>query len=89
METTQVMQNLKPNVRTAVRIAIELNETFLGNFHTERLQKSYPDVIRLALSKGLKFSLGSDAHRIEDIGRRERICSVSDTLRLSAANFLV
>jgi HisJ family histidinol phosphate phosphatase len=58
------------------RVAIELNETFLGNFRTEKLQKSYPDVIRLALSKDLKFSLGSDAHRIEDIGRRERICSL-------------
>lgn len=70
-------------------ISIELNDNAVGRFATERLRKSYPDVIRLALEMGLKISLGSDAHRLDDIGRRDYIAGIIDTLGLLETDIYV
>ena len=70
-------------------ISIELNDNAVGGFATERLRKSYPDVIRLALEMGLKISLGSDAHRLDDIGRRDYIAGIIDTLGLLETDIYV
>jgi HisJ family histidinol phosphate phosphatase len=49
-------------------VAMEVNENMLGRLSNERLRESYKDVIALALSIGLKISLGSDAHSLDAIG---------------------
>lgn len=64
-------------------ISIELNDNAVGRFATERLRESYTDVIRLAIEMGVKISMGSDAHRLDDIGRRDHIAGIIDSLWLS------
>lgn len=63
-------------------VAIELNESLLGRFATERLAKSYLDVIRLGLAKGLKISIGSDAHNIDNIAQYPNIRRVQTEIGL-------
>ncbi|MDD2710950.1 MAG: PHP domain-containing protein [Verrucomicrobiae bacterium] len=68
-------------------VAIEINDNVLHRFETERLRKSYLDVLRLGMEKGLKFSIGSDAHQIEDIGNRSRILAAAQSLGLHPSHF--
>lgn len=49
-------------------VAFELNEAVLNRLSDERLRESYKDMVALALSTGLRISLGSDAHSLDAIG---------------------
>jgi HisJ family histidinol phosphate phosphatase len=53
--------------------AFELNEKLLNYFPTEKLRRTYPDLIALAKETGLRFSIGSDAHSLNKIGRFQRV----------------
>lgn len=49
--------------------AFEINESLLNRFPTEKIEKSYPDLIQLAISSNLKITQDSDAHSLEKIGK--------------------
>ncbi|HPP30776.1 MAG TPA: PHP domain-containing protein [bacterium] len=51
-------------------VAFELNESLLKMFQNENLLQPYTEIVRLALSIGLKISLGSDAHSLDRIGEK-------------------
>lgn len=68
-------------------VAVELNENIFNVLHTEKLKKSYPYLLQLALEKGLKISIGSDAHNLESIGKYNNVFYFSQFLNLSAGNF--
>jgi HisJ family histidinol phosphate phosphatase len=68
-------------------IAIELNEGFLSGCPTERLKKSYLDVIRLGMDKGLKLSLGSDAHRLDKIGEKQLSMGMIEKMKISPGRY--
>lgn len=69
-------------------VAVELNEGLLYRIRGERMRKSYLDVFRLALDKGLKISIGSDSHRILDVGKFDNIFCVALELGLKKKDFL-
>ncbi len=68
-------------------IAIELNEGFLSRCPTERLKKSYLDVICLGIDKRLKLSLGSDAHRLDKIGGKRFSIDMIEKLKISPEQY--
>lgn len=67
-------------------VAIEINEGLLAGFATERLAKSYLDVIRLGLEKEIKISIGSDAHNLEHIAQYLNLNRIKDEVGLSPEN---
>ncbi len=67
--------------------AVELNEPLLKLLHEENRLQSYAEVIRLAVSMGLKISIGSDAHSPDGIGVNRHILRVAEQLRLTPADF--
>ena len=50
-------------------VAFEINETLLANMPTEKLQKSYKNVLSIMLENDVKISIGSDAHVLDKIGK--------------------
>lgn len=70
-------------------IAFELNESMLKNFQDDKQKESYMDVIRLAISTGLKVSLGSDAHSLERIGERFYITRAVHECNISQKNLFI
>lgn len=49
--------------------AFEINENLFNRFPTEKIAKSYLDLIQLAFSMKLRISQGSDAHSLDIIGK--------------------
>lgn len=47
--------------------AFELNEKLLKSFTSENLKQSYNDLITLASECNLNFSIGSDAHSLDEV----------------------
>ncbi|MDD3927784.1 MAG: PHP domain-containing protein [bacterium] len=64
--------------------AIELNENMIARLSTERLRRSYKDVIRLGLAQGLKVSIGSDAHAAVAIGSYSNVLALIEDIGLSS-----
>jgi histidinol-phosphatase (PHP family) len=56
-------------------VAIELNELLAKKIG--KLADSYWHIIKRAINKGVKISIGSDAHRLEDVGRLDWCNSVA------------
>jgi len=67
-------------------IAVELNENLFKRCPTEKIRESYPDLIRLALEKGLKLSIGSDAHKLKEIGRMEQVEAILKRFNITKKN---
>ncbi|MFH0910137.1 MAG: PHP domain-containing protein [Planctomycetota bacterium] len=64
------------------RTAIELNELMRGKLKARQVE-TYENVLALARDMGLCFSIGSDAHRIESIGRYEWVRAMAGRLGLT------
>lgn len=64
-------------------VAFELNESLLKLLDSENRLQSYAEVVRLALSTGLKISPGSDAHSLERIGENFYISQTIRQLHLT------
>ena len=69
-------------------VAFEMNEELLNRIPTERLQKTYIEVIRIMLNHGVKLSPGSDAHSLEKIGRFSKISRLIKSLNINNKNSL-
>lgn len=67
-------------------VAVELNESFLKMLKNEDRLKSYIEVVRLALSTGLKISIGSDAHSLDKIGEMSLALQIIKQLKVSEAD---
>lgn len=63
-------------------VAIELNESFLRILQSENRLEPYMEVIRLALSGGLKISIGSDAHSPDRIGEKNLSSQIIKHLKI-------
>ena len=88
--TGPILKDLE-NLFTAAKahdVAVELNEGLFCRIRGERMRKSYLDVFRLAVGKGLKISIGSDSHRILDVGNFDNIYSAALELGLKKKDFL-
>lgn len=84
----QVMKDFESLFKTAKKnsVAVEMNESLLNLLQNENRLQSYAEVIRLALSMGLKISPGSDAHSLERIGENSLTLRVAEELRLAPEN---
>ncbi|GMV80356.1 MAG: hypothetical protein AMXMBFR7_15400 [Planctomycetota bacterium] len=67
-------------------VAFELNE-LLQRKIGPAYRESYPDLIKHARSFGVQFSLGSDAHRTDDVGRYEWVYDLIAASGLTAADW--
>jgi len=70
-------------------VAFELNESLLNIFQNEYLLQSYTEIVRLALSTGLKISLGSDAHSPDRIGENFYITGAIHQCNISQENLFI
>ncbi len=70
-------------------VAFELNESLLKLLNSENRLHSYTEVISLALSSGLKISIGSDAHSLDRIGESFYIAQIIRQLHLTPDNLYV
>jgi histidinol phosphatase-like PHP family hydrolase len=69
-------------------VAFELNETLLNSIPTERLQKSYTNVFAVMLSHDVKLTVGSDAHKLDAIGRFNKVSEFIKPFNINKNNFL-
>jgi HisJ family histidinol phosphate phosphatase len=69
-------------------VAFEINETLLDNMPTETLQKSYKNVLSIMLENGVKLSLGSDAHKLDKIGKFNKVLEFIKPFNININNFL-
>ncbi len=64
-------------------VAFELNETLLNNISTKKLQDSYDKIIQVMVDRKVKLSIGSDAHKLVDIGRFNKVAELTKSFNLS------
>ena len=69
-------------------VAFEINETLLANMPTEKLQKSYKNVLSVMLENDIKLSIGSDAHELDKIGRFDKVLEFIKPFNININNFL-
>jgi HisJ family histidinol phosphate phosphatase len=65
-------------------VGIELNEACASKLTAEE-KETYPQVVQIAMEKGLIISLGSDAHSLERIGKKDWCQEVADRLNFEDA----
>jgi putative hydrolase len=71
----------------AYQVAFELNESLFRKFNPEQLN-GYKQVFCLAKELGVKISLGSDAHSLDEIGFFPWSRKIIDELELSESDFI-
>ncbi|MDD5599187.1 MAG: PHP domain-containing protein [Victivallaceae bacterium] len=69
-------------------VAFEINETLLNSIPTEKLWKSYRNVLEVMLANGVKLSVGSDAHSPDKIGRFNRVLEFIQPFNINSFDFL-
>jgi histidinol phosphatase-like PHP family hydrolase len=69
-------------------VAFEVNETLLNRIPTEKLAKSYRNVLAVMLEHGVKLSAGSDAHELDKIGRFDKVLEFIEPFNIDISNFL-
>ena len=69
-------------------VAFEINETLLNSIPTEKLQRSYNQIIQTMVESGVKISVGSDAHSLDKIGQFDKVSELTESLNLQPENLL-
>lgn len=63
--------------------AFEINESLLNRFPSEALEKSYSDLVQLAVAMELNITIGSDAHSLEAIGHFPKTVQLMQNCKLN------
>jgi histidinol phosphatase-like PHP family hydrolase len=70
------------------KVAFEINEALLSSIPTEKLQKSYEQVIQIMIESDVKLSVGSDAHKLDKIGQFSHVSELAKCINLQPENLL-